>query len=245
MWKHRVDGGSLSGGRISLLLRIKWVCMREKARDVFCRRELLASAAFHSLPHLFSICSLTVKLVTVKQTFLYRYAFFLLLPFCLVLGWSKGFTHVAKRKASGWPCWCTLETLRLRDQVSCHVQTLRFCMVTEIVQSNLQAHAVWCSQHRQTGGNSLLCNLRKHFQWSFLLCLFLLLFLQYGASLPFISRDRVPVHAIWASLYVVWSQALSTTIWLKKGTTDWPHFLFSAVGTYDHKPLSTNDFLRA
>lgn len=168
MWKRRVDGGSVSGGRITLLLRIKWVCMREKARDIFCRRELLASAAFHSLPHLFIICSLVTELS------------YILLFFGLVLGWSKGCTHVAKRKASGWPCWRTLETLRIQDQVSCHVLTLCFCMRAEIVQSNLQAHRVWasvCSQHRQTEGKSLLCNLIKHFQWSFLHCLFLLVFL--------------------------------------------------------------------
>lgn len=39
------------------------------------------------------------------------------------------------------------------------------------------------------------------------------------------------------------AKALSTTIWLKKGKTDWPHFLFSAVGAYDHKLLSTNSII--
>lgn len=94
MWKRRVDGGSVSGGRITLLLRIKRVCMREKARDVFCRRELLASAAFHSLPHLNTICSLTVKLVTVKRPFLYL---FFLLRFLLGFRLIKG-THTCSQE---------------------------------------------------------------------------------------------------------------------------------------------------
>lgn len=59
--------------------------MREKARDIFCRRELLASAAFHSLPHLFIICSLTLELVTLKRTCLFT-AFFSCLFFSFWLG---------------------------------------------------------------------------------------------------------------------------------------------------------------
>lgn len=227
MWKRRVDGGSVSGGRITLLLRIKWVCMREKARDIFCSRDLLASAAFHSLPHLFFICFPSVKLLRVKRTFLYTPCFSFFFFFCwLFLGWSKGCTQVAKRKASDLPGWRALKTVWLPDQVSCHVLTLCFCMRAEIVQSYLQTHTVWgsmCSQHRQTDGNSLLCNLIKHFHWSFYLasffCYFCILLIDTNLE-PLCLSSAVsgcPCTPYGPLCILYEAKALSTTIWFKRG----------------------------
>lgn len=243
MWKRRVDGGSVSGGRITLLLRIKWVCMREKARDIFCRRELLASAAFDSLPHLFIISSQAVKLVTVKRTFLYTpfFSFF----FCLVLGWSKGCTHVAKRKTSGWPCWRTLETFWLQDQVSCHVLIAFVCVhkLFSLTCRHIQSERVYAPS---TGKKKEKFALQ--FNKTFSMVVFYVACFFCYFCIPLIDTSMQP-HCLssaetgfpctpYGPLSMLYeAKALSTTIWLKK---DWPHFLFSAVGTYDHKLLFTN-----
>lgn len=216
MWKRRDDGGSVSGGRITLLLRIKWECMREKARDIFCRRELLASAAFHGLPRLFIICSLS----SWWQNFLIYSLFFLFSYFCLVLGWWKGWTHVAKRKASGWPCWHTLGTPQLQHQVRWHVLTaLHAC---RNCSSNLQEHRVWAStrsQYRQAEGKKFALQFNKSYITKMLvhfpIVVFTLLVLSViSASFPLILLWILIASAMTGSpctpygpLYVVCSQS--------------------------------------
>lgn len=175
---------------------------------------------------------MTVKLVTVKRTFLYTFFFFFfLLGFRLIKG-----VHTCRQEGREW---LTLLTY-IRDTPTSGPGELprshRFCMHAQIVQSSLQTHTVWASirpQHRQTGGKSLLYNLIKHFQWSFLCWLFLLIDTSMGPHCLSAAVTGFPCTPYGPLCMLCEAKALSTTIWLKKDNTDWPHFRFNAVGTSD------------
>lgn len=149
------------------------------------------------------------------------------------LGQSMGCTHIAKRKVSSWPGWCTLETVWLQDQVSCscsHLVRRLSARADRIRKFSLCfSHFLWLVLHLNYTGFHYFCivliesSMEPH-------CL----------SSAMTGCQYTPYGPL---CMLCDANTLSTTIWLQKRNTGWPHFLINAVKTHDYKWLSTNDII--
>lgn len=114
------------------------MCTGEKARDIFCRRELLASAAFHTLPHLCTLFALYLSSWRQFQELSYMLLYF----FRLIYG-----MHTYSQKESEQLTWL----MYIRDSLASGPGELLLSSLGVFQHGQIESESLLCIFHTSCG----------------------------------------------------------------------------------------------